>query len=242
MYVIDAREGVSADMLLAAMLGQLDERRRAEVIPKLRTAASVLEVTLRIDRVEDTGDRGLTAIYSRAESDMHSITSREAFNRLDAIGTSLSSSSDISRSMMEKILEAESVVHGVREEDVHLHEVGRPEALFNMGAIGYLSGCLEDFKPVESFFTRVTTGSGMVRTSHGTVDVPAPATSQLLMGLEHSPGDCRGERATPTGIAALKTLASGQVEELPERTLARSVGFGTRWWAGRRGRMVIVRV
>ena len=52
-------------------------------------------------------------------------------------------------------------------------------------------------------------GSGTVRTAHGLLPVPAPATLKLMLGLPTRPGppNASGELCTPTGVALLRSLA-----------------------------------
>ena len=51
-------------------------------------------------------------------------------------------------------------------------------------------------------------GSGTVRTAHGLLPVPAPATLKLMLGLPTRPGPphASGELCTPTGVALLRSL------------------------------------
>lgn len=57
--------------------------------------------------------------------------------------------------------------------------------------------------------TSVPYGSGTVRTAHGLLPVPAPATLKLMLGLPTRPGppNASGELCTPTGVALLRSLA-----------------------------------
>src|SRR5512144_860602 len=50
-------------------------------------------------------------------------------------------------------------------------------------------------------------GSGRIRTAHGSLPVPTPATALLLQGFVVQDDGREGERVTPTGAAILKHLA-----------------------------------
>jgi len=71
-------------------------------------------------------------------------------------------------------------------------------------------------------------GRGYVRTDHGLLPVPAPATLRLMEGLEVCPGPpgARGELCTPTGVALLRSMmeAMGR-DDVPEGLIA-GCGFG----------------
>jgi uncharacterized protein (DUF111 family) len=78
------------------------------------------------------------------------------------------------------------------------------------------------------FNTRVSLGDGTVKTAHGVLPVPAPATLRLLEGFDVSHGPSgSGELTTPTGAALLRVLSKGQPpsEYRPERS---GYGAGTR--------------
>jgi pyridinium-3,5-bisthiocarboxylic acid mononucleotide nickel chelatase len=103
--------------------------------------------------------------------------------------------------------EAEGRVHGIPAEQVPLHEVGAIDALID------IVGGIEGFEQlgVSRIYNRpVALGSGWVHAAHGTIPVPAPATSLLLEGLEIGPnGPVLGEATTPTGAVLLRVLSSG---------------------------------
>jgi uncharacterized protein (TIGR00299 family) protein len=122
--------------------------------------------------------------------------------------------------------EAEGRVHGVRADEVALHEVGAMDALVDV------VGAIEGFErlAIDRIYHRpVAVGSGWVRAAHGVIPVPAPATAVLLEGLEiAAAGPVVGEATTPTGAVLLRVLSSGSP---PARW--RMVGGGA-WGAGGR--------
>jgi hypothetical protein len=69
-------------------------------------------------------------------------------------------------------------------------------------------------------------GTGSVRTRHGELPVPAPATSALLarMAAPVTPADVEGETVTPTG-AALLLAAGTRFGPVPAMSV-RAVGYG----------------
>lgn len=78
----------------------------------------------------------------------------------------------------------------------------------------------------------IALGSGTVRAAHGTLPVPVPAVVQLARGWRVAAGG-QGELTTPTGMALLASLATGQ-SDLPSLILERAgVGAGTRDVPGR---------
>jgi hypothetical protein len=70
----------------------------------------------------------------------------------------------------------------------------------------------------------VNVGHGSVRTAHGLLPVPAPATLELLKGYPTYAGILRKEMTTPTGAAIITTLGS-RFGPLPLMQVE-SIGYG----------------
>ena len=72
-------------------------------------------------------------------------------------------------------------------------------------------------------------GSGFVKSAHGLLPVPAPATTLLLRGLRVFDDGIGGERVTPTGAAIARHVSSLPGTAPRDRTmLGTGLGFGTR--------------
>lgn len=103
--------------------------------------------------------------------------------------------------------EAEGRIHGRAPDEVQLHEVGAVDALVDI--VAGIEG-FEQLGISQVYNRSVALGNGWVRAAHGTLPVPAPATSILLEGMDVSPdGPVVGEATTPTGAALLRVLSSG---------------------------------
>lgn len=99
---------------------------------------------------------------------------------------------------------AESHIHQIPLEKIHFHEISAVDSIVDI--VG--NAVLIDKLQIETVIcTPICTGSGMVKTQHGLLPVPAPATAELLQGMPTYPGDEAGEKITPTGAAILKYLA-----------------------------------
>ncbi len=116
---------------------------------------------------------------------------------------------------------AEAAVHGKDVSLVHFHEVGALDAVADI--IGFC--LLVDMLGInEILCSPVHVGSGMVRTMHGVLPVPAPATAQLLLGVPTYSDGTPGELCTPTGAALLRHFAS---DFLPMPCMAsQRIGYG----------------
>ena len=125
--------------------------------------------------------------------------------------------------IFERLAQAEARVHGVPVEDVEFHEVGDWDSIIDIASAAYL---LERLAVRRASCGPLPLGGGTVRTAHGELPVPAPATLELLEGFAFHDDGIAGERVTPTGAAILAALPSAPAAGGVLR--ATGVGFGTR--------------
>ena len=241
MIFIDAREGLSGDMLLAAMIGLLDDDERRRSAERIDGAALAHGLEFELLSIEESGESGLGISYREPEPLVVQKTSYEqCFSVLAEMEGQIGSNAPAARAILRVIFEAEGQAHGLPPEEVHLHEIARPQAMLNIAAIGHLSQRLSEVTGGPLVCSTITTGRGIVVVSHGAVRVPPPASLALLKDMMHQPGDSPGERATPTGIAAVKALMHHQSDVVPTSFKKRSIGFGTKRFAGRLGRTALI--
>ena len=123
------------------------------------------------------------------------------------------------------LAEAEARVHGVAADEVVFHEVGAADSIADIVAAAWLIAAIG---PATWSTAPLPIGSGRIRTAHGLMPVPAPATALLLEGMATHDDGIAGERVTPTGAAILRHLGCLTTGK-PAATLRRSgFGFGTR--------------
>jgi uncharacterized protein (TIGR00299 family) protein len=119
-----------------------------------------------------------------------------------------------------RLAQAEGRVHGVPADQIAFHEVGQIDAIVDIAgaALGlYLLG-------VEKVFSSpLPCGRGRIKSAHGEMPSPAPATMELLRDVPTYALDIDGEFVTPTGAAILTTIAS--FETRPAMTIA-GIGYG----------------
>lgn len=129
------------------------------------------------------------------------------------------------------LAKAEAEVHGVAEDDVTFHEVGAVDSIVDIVAAGLLIARIGASRWTAA---PLPLGGGRVRTAHGLLPVPAPATALLLRGLATIDDGIGGERVTPTGAAVARYLLSDAPPNpgTPRKLLATGTGFGTRTLPG----------
>ncbi len=115
----------------------------------------------------------------------------------------------------------EAALHRRPIDQVHFHEVGGHDAIVDI--VG-TAAALEVLGVDKLVGSAVATGTGMVRSAHGRLPNPAPATVRLLEGVPTYGRDVGVELTTPTGAALVATLCTS-FGPLPAMTIVAS-GFG----------------
>ena len=129
------------------------------------------------------------------------------------------------------LADAEGEVHGVEAEAVAFHEVGAVDSIVDIVAAAVL---IMRIGATRWSSAPLPLGGGRVKTAHGILPVPAPATALLLRGLDTIDDGVTGERVTPTGAAVARYLLGGSPPRaaVPRRLRATGTGFGTRTLPG----------
>jgi len=124
------------------------------------------------------------------------------------------------------LAEAEAQVHGVTPEQVRFHEVGAWDSITDIVASAWLTARIDASRWTVG---ALPLGSGRVRSAHGLLPVPAPATALLMKGFLTIDDGISGERVTPTGAAILRYLCNPtETAHTPRRLTASGHGFGTK--------------
>lgn len=121
------------------------------------------------------------------------------------------------------LAKAEAKVHNTTIDKIHFHEVGAVDSIIDI--IG-AAICYQKLEVDRVIAGRLELGSGFVNCAHGTLPVPAPATSEILHNIPVSTGGVDFEATTPTGAAIIKCLSDeyGNLENL--RILKSGYGIG----------------
>jgi uncharacterized protein (TIGR00299 family) protein len=115
----------------------------------------------------------------------------------------------------------ESALHRRPVDQVHFHEVGGHDAIIDI--VG-TAAALEVLGVDTVTASAVATGNGTVRSAHGRLPNPAPATVRLLEDVPTYGRDVTLELTTPTGAAIVATLSTA-FGPMPDMTITAS-GFG----------------
>lgn len=119
------------------------------------------------------------------------------------------------------LFRAEGRVHGKAPREVHLHELGATDCLIDITGTLY---CLHYLGIKRVFSSPLNLGKGMVKSSHGLLPVPAPATLELLRGVPFYSEGPEMELTTPTGAAIISQIGE-VVEDIP-LMVTEKTGYG----------------
>lgn len=206
----DCFSGISGDMILGALVdaGVPPERLEKE-LSRLR----VKGYTLSFKQVKRAGLRAskVDVEVRQGEREKGKKGTSAEFRKFKDIGKIVSASS-LSGGIKQKglrifkrLFQAEASVHGGRYDRVHLHELGAVDCIVDI--FGALIGL--DILGVDTVYSSpVNLGSGSIRTAHGLLPVPAPATAVLLKDRPVYSSDVSFELTTPTGAVLISSLAS----------------------------------
>ena len=218
--ILDPASGIAGDMFIGALVDNGLDKGWLERLP---STLGLDGVGVRIADVQRSGVHCVKVDFDippqphgRAVSEIHRLI--DGVKIPDKVARS-------AHAAFEAIAAIESAIHGVAPDDLHLHEVGAVDAILDV--IGSAWGV--ELLGIERIYnTKVALGDGTVKTAHGLLPVPAPATIRLLEGfnVRHGPTGS-GELTTPTGAALLRVLSKGAppFEYTPRRS---GYGAGTR--------------
>ncbi len=213
MYIDMINSGISGDMLMASLLGLLKNpeailenlkelknflsgisKLEIELIPKKRSGILVNQLQITLKESKD----------HRTPKTLKKVLN-EFLNKYNY--------SDISKTyannVLNSLIQAEAEVHGELIEKIHLHELSSVDTLIDILGVTKILDVIDGFKKdFQIYCSKLPLGGGTIKTSHGTLPIPAPATSKILekSNLKVYNGPVNSELATPTGVALLANL------------------------------------
>ena len=217
--------GASGDMILGALL---DAGLALEDLQEALAKLDVDGYSLRTQRAQRGGLEGTHLVVELEERGRRTHTIQDFVDTVESSGLSDRVIRQ-SRAIFVRIGEAEAKVHGVEPGETHLHELGTLDTLVDV--VGSVAG-LEMLGVDSVYCSAFPSGSGVVRSEHGLLPVPAPATAALFemanAPVAAPPNNAHntGEMVTPTGAAILTTLATFQHPQINVQRIG--YGLGTR--------------
>ena len=188
----DCSSGASGDMIIGALLdaGMSIDTLRDE-LAKLKVEGYEIKKR-KVKRSGITGTKFDVKIPSspsgtKAHRRFHSFT--RIINTIENSGLE-KEVKELSKTVITTIAEAEAKVHGTKVDRVHFHEAGGLDLIIDVvgASIAFIQLGIE-----QTYCSPLVLGWGFVKSGHGMMPIPAPATMRLLRGKKVSFSDipCR---------------------------------------------------
>jgi uncharacterized protein (TIGR00299 family) protein len=212
----DCFSGISGDMTLGALIDAGADLRAIEselrklglegwsISAEKVKRGQIFATHVNVATTEGHHHRGLSVILGRIEKAQLAPRAAERARRI-----------------FTRLAESEAKVHNMPVEQVHFHEVGAVDSIIDIvgSAIGFELLGIDEFS-----CSPLDVGAGQVKTAHGLLPIPAPATADLLKGAPIYSSGIQKELVTPTGAAIATTLSTSHAK-IPEMTV-RAIGYG----------------
>lgn len=229
---LDPVGGVAGDMFVAALLDTWPELED-QVIAAVRTAGLDPSVGLSVTPYDDgtlTGHRFHVDGPKGGNDHGHHHTHWSEIRTMLTQSALADGVKTHAIGIFAELAQAEARVHGKDVETVAFHEVGNWDSIADIVA----AAALIDALGAKSWsIGALPIGRGIVKTAHGDLPVPAPATVLLLEGFDFRDDGRRGERVTPTGAAILRYLMPAPgIGTVPRTLHGTGFGFGTKTFEG----------
>jgi len=215
----DCFSGASGDMILGSMIDAgLSSRRLGEELKKLHLPS----IRLKVKKILKNGISATRVVVEGRETRPHR-NLKELLKIVDRsrLGSEIKFQS---REIFKRIASVEAEIHRKPAEEIHFHELGGLDSVVDI--VGSVWG-LGQIGVDEIHVSKINVGTGFVKSEHGILPVPAPATLALMKGKPIYSSGVERELLTPTGAAILTSLGS-RFGQLPSMKIER-IGYGAGW-------------
>ncbi len=210
--LLEPFSGISGDMFISSLISAgLDEKFLLNELKKLKLSD---KIDIEIKDVK----------YNSISAKRFIVKEKKQVNRTIHKIISIINNSNFSNGvktksikMINKLAEAEKKIH---KSFPHFHELGELDTIIDI--IGAVIG-LKKLNIKKIFSKPVNVGNGFVKTVHGIMPVPAPATAEILKGIPVYSAGPEAELVTPTGAVILAELVDDFV--IPELKFI-NIGYG----------------
>jgi uncharacterized protein (TIGR00299 family) protein len=213
---VDLVSGASGDMLLGGLVDA------GVPFDRLQRALDALH----LPGFELTREKVMRGAFAATKVDVQitdHATSRH-LSDLEAVLDASALAADVrerARRIFRRMIEVEAGIHNIPVKQAHLHELGALDTIADV--VGVLLG-FDLLGVQEIIVSPVPLGRGTLKTSHGQMPLPAPATLALLQGAPVVGVEHTVETVTPTAAALLTELAS-RFGPIPAMRVS-AIGYG----------------
>jgi uncharacterized protein (TIGR00299 family) protein len=216
---IDCFSGISGDMFIGAALDMNEKKLSIDILSE-----ELKKINIGGYKITSSKEKRGVFYGTRFNVDIDEEQPPRNFSSIKKIikDSSLKEDvKDLSLEIFTEIARAESLVHSKPRDEIHFHEVGAIDSIIDI----VCTALVIDLLNIGIVYgSRVPLGRGKVKTMHGVIPVPAPATLEILKEVPVYGGGFDFEVTTPTGAAIIKVLA-GHYGDIPD-ILIDGIGLG----------------
>jgi len=230
LYLDLNNSGISGDMFLASLLGLIPNPNEIlEELTELRNylpgvsklniqlmqiqRSGIITNQLRIEIIEKKDHRSAKTL----QNSLNSYLNDKKFS---------DSAKNYASNVLNSLIQAEAEVHGELAEKIHLHELSSVDTLIDIIGVTVILDMIKGFDDIfQIYCSKIPLGGGKVKTAHGMLTVPAPATLKILekSNLITYGGPIESELVTPTGVALLTNLKPKIRQFPPEMEIKKTI-------------------
>lgn len=226
-FIIDPQQsGISGNMLVGAFVDMGVNPTEMKKI--METVANEFGQTkVKLTKINKTGIQSTYCQVEIPQEENHHIHYTDLIEKFDKISQNSKYDKkifELAKKVFQKIAEAESHVHGEPLDKIHFHEVGACDAVADViGSVyGYYTLGLDKTQVIG---LPVSVGGGNIKSAHGRIPVPVPATIEILKGVTIKGGPVDTELATPTGSALYMTFCD-EFSEFQPSIKPKKIAYG----------------
>ncbi|MBI3584300.1 MAG: nickel pincer cofactor biosynthesis protein LarC [Nitrospinae bacterium] len=218
----DCFSGISGDMVLGAMA---DAGVDIKSIKKELKKLAMEGYDLKVSKVKRKGIKGTRVdVVVDKKKHFHHTSYKDIKRMIERSRLSKKIKED-SLKIFKNIAVAEAKIHRTSVDNVHFHEVGAVDSIVDVVGAAI---CINLLSPDIILSSPINTGRGMVKTEHGILPVPAPATAEMLRGFPSYSSNVEFELATPTGVGIITTMSKSSNTMPNMKTNAIGYGAGSK--------------
>jgi len=233
LYLDCSNSGIAGDIFLASLLGLIPNQD--EILLELEDLKNYLEgvssLDIKLIKKERSGIN-VNRLKIDIKEDRHHRTPESMANALERFLSERNYSNEAknyANGVLNSLFRAEAEVHGEPIEKIHLHELSSVDTLVDIVGVTKILDQMGIFqKEYNIYYGKIPLGGGTVKTAHGIIPVPAPATVKILenSNLVVSGGPIESELTTPTGAALISKL-NPKFMEHPNKMKITNVTYST---------------
>ncbi len=218
---VDARDGVTGEMLLGALVDAGASVERVEAAVRTLGGGAVRLAWARVPR----GDTTACAVRVRAPEWTPDVPTWARMREVLTYAALDDAVRDRALEAVRRLVTAEAATAGVAVDDLDMSQVG---VLDTMSLVVAVCTCVAELGLDTITIGPIGLGSGTVDTLAGPIAVPAPAVDHLLTGFTTQPQDTDVELTTATGACLVSTLAQRGMADPPAEVARVGIGAGHR--------------